>query len=283
MDKLDHFTRESLPIKVVRMGHHGPTALHCHDFYELVIVFDGEGIHRTETDEYRIRAGDTFLIKPGYGHEYFDTHDLSLVNILYQPERLNLPLYDLADAAGYHAFFELEPALRKRHGFRSVLHVSSETLEYLRGMTAMLEKVLEARQKGCLFAAAACMMQIMSCISHSFSQPSAPAQLDLFRLSETMSYIERHWQEEISLRELANKASMSPSTFYRMFMKTVGKSPVNYLIDLRLNKAAEMLVHSTVQVSAIASLTGFPDSNYFSRLFKRHSGITPRQYRAKFS
>lgn len=282
MKNVDHFPPGSLPIKVVPMGRHGPTRLHQHEFHELVIVWDGEGIHRNGEEEYRIRAGDIFLIKPGCGHEYFDTCKLSLVNILYQPERLNLPLFDLADTPGYHAFFELEPALRKQHGFRSRLHVSTETLEYLRGLTTMLEEELEDNRKGVLFAATACLMQIMSCICRSFSMPSAPAQFDLFRLSETMSYIERHWQEEISLPDLARKASMSPSTLYRMFVKTTGKSPGSYVISLRLNKASELLTSTTEPVSEIAVRAGFSDSNYFSRLFKRHTGMTPRQYRTRY-
>jgi len=276
------FPPGSLPIKIVPIGRQTSIAAHSHDFYELVIVFDGEGRHCTETETYRIRTGDVFLIKPGSAHRYDLTDGLSIVNLLYQPERLNLPLYDLADTPGYHAFFELEPALRQEHGFRSRLQVNGETLEYLRNLIARLAEELEGREKGCLFAAVAYLMQIISCISRSFSTPQMPAQLDLFRLSQTMSYIERNWNRELTLAELARLASMSSSTLYRMFMKTLGKSPMNYVIDVKVAKAATLLSSSTDSVSVIAAKAGFPDSNYFSRLFKHHMGITPRQYRERF-
>jgi len=277
-----YFPPGSLPIKIIPIAQQNAIAAHSHNFHELVIVCNGEGLHHTDTETYRIRTGDVFLLKPGAVHHYDVTDDLSIINILYQPERLNLPLYDLADTPGYHAFFELEPALRKQHGFKSRLQVNGETLEYLRNLVARMGEELESREKGCLFAAAAYMMQIISAISRSYSTPQIPAQLDLFRLSDIMSYIERNWNRDLTLEDLAKRASMSCSTLYRMFMKTIDKAPMNYIIEVKMNKAAALLSSSSLPIGEVAGKAGFADSNYFSRLFKRHMGITPRQYRVRF-
>ncbi|MDD5599654.1 MAG: AraC family transcriptional regulator, partial [Victivallaceae bacterium] len=110
---------------------------------------------------------------------------------------------------------------------------------------------------------------------------AVPEQIAILSLSEIISYIESNYQHAITVSALAKRASMSEVTFYRLFKKAFNMSPVNYLIAVRIARAQEMLENSRLSVSEIASRTGFTDSNYFSRAFKKLSGASPRLYRSR--
>ncbi len=272
----------SKPLKIVWMGPQEDNQPHQHDFLELVIVFNGEGIHVCENDRYRICAGDIFLLKPGISHYYSQTDDLELVNILYWPEALNLNLYDIGELPGYHAFFEFEPAMRRQHAFSGRMRLYGERLDYLRNLVTQLRDELSNQQNGGICMAVTYLMQIFVFIARNYSAMQNPTQMNLLRLGATLSYIRNNCTSNLTLAEIARKAAMSPASLNRIFMKSVGMSPVNYLIAQRIARAKSLLTESNSSISSISEHSGFGDSNYFSRIFKKHVGMTPRDYRRKF-
>ena len=274
-----YFHDNGLPIRVMLMDTQSKMKLHDHEFHELVVIFGGEGIHYTHNEKYRIGQGDVFLIKPGARHGYDNTNDLKLINILYLPEKIKLALYDLVNSPGYHAFFEVEPALRKQHGFKSRLHLSDTRLEYIRKLISSMGKELNSGKPEAMFMAISYFMQIIGFIARSYTKTEIPEQMDILALSEVISYIEANYQHSITIPDLAKKASMSEITLYRMFKKAFNMSPVNYIISVRIAKAQEMLNSGKLSISEIAWNTGFTDSNYFSRAFKKFTGASPRLYR----
>ena len=74
---------------------------------------------------------------------------------------------------------------------------------------------------------------------------------------------------------------MSPSSLIPAFKEITGSSPIEYLLHVRMNKAAEKLLSGKETVSEIAAACGFADSNYFSRQFRKHYHCSPLQYRAR--
>jgi len=207
MIKIRHFNDASLPVKIVRIDLQTPIELHNHDFHELVMVFNGEGIHFTKNNKYKISAGDVFLIKPGTSHGYKNTNGLELVNLLYLPEKLNLMLYDLADVPGYYAFFKLEPAMRRQHGFKSRLKLNSSKIIYLKQLIKYIEEELSLNKSGVLFTVTSYLMQIMVYISRSFTESEQPMQMDIIKLSNVLSYIEINYQHNITLAGLTRPYS----------------------------------------------------------------------------
>lgn len=279
MKKHLYFHENSMPIKILWMDQQNIEELHKHDFYELVIVFDGEGTHYIVNEKYHISQGDIFLIKPGIKHGYGNTKNLKIINLLYLPEQLKLSLYDLSNSPGYHAFFEVEPAMRKQHEFKSRLHLNSGKLEYIKKLVNSIDKELNFDKPDALFMAVSYFMQAIGFIARSYTKTEIPEQMDILYLSEVISYIEMNYQHNITIADLAQKASMSEITLYRMFKKAFNMSPINYIISVRITFAQEMLNNSTLSISEIAYASGFNDSNYFSKIFKKNKGVSPRQYR----
>lgn len=275
--KLDRFPLHVLHLEQSSIG------THHHAFHELVLVVSGEGRHVTATEEYAISAGDLFLIKPGNPHGYRVESGFSLYNILYYPELLKLPLFDLADEPGYRAFFELEPELRRQFGFRKHFRLGKSQLDEVELLVQRMDREIESDEPGHNYRAATLFMRLTERIAATFSNSTLYRENDeLFRLSELVSYLERHRTEPHTVAALAEKAAMSPATLNRAFRRAVGKSPLHYLNDLRVSGAEQLLLEKPeLPVAAVAAECGFDDSNYFSRLFKKRTGFTPRAFRQR--
>ena len=97
--------------------------------------------------------------------------------------------------------------------------------------------------------------------------------------ARALAYMTRHYAQPISIEALAQVACMSPSTLFATFKKQFGLSPLSYLNHYRLSLAAEKLSDSTLSVAEIALSVGMNDALYFSKLFKRAYGASPRAYR----
>lgn len=100
-------------------------------------------------------------------------------------------------------------------------------------------------------------------------------------VEDSIFYIEKHLGEPISLQEVAEHISIHPNYLSEMIRKKTGKSYVELLTDLRIKKALDYLLYASVSIKEIARLVGYNDSKYFTKIFKKHFGVTPTQYRRK--
>ena len=83
---------------------------HSHDFLELVVVTHGSGIHNFNGEQFRLAAGNIFVIMPGVTHSYLNEDDLELYSFLFFDEFLEPFRSDLERISGYHLLFSLEPS-----------------------------------------------------------------------------------------------------------------------------------------------------------------------------
>lgn len=99
------------------------------------------------------------------------------------------------------------------------------------------------------------------------------------RMNLFLHYINEHYSEDISLAQLAAGAQVSKSECLRCFRHSLQTTPMQYLNEIRLSKAAEMLKNTSLSIGEIASQTGFHQLSYFGRCFKQKMQCTPRAYR----
>ena len=99
------------------------------------------------------------------------------------------------------------------------------------------------------------------------------------RLQLMMQFIHDHFTAKITLEEIANAASVSKSEALHCFHAGIGTTPVAYLIQYRLNRAAGQLLSTTASVSSIAMESGMDNVGYFCRKFRQEYGMTPSEYR----
>jgi AraC-like DNA-binding protein len=100
------------------------------------------------------------------------------------------------------------------------------------------------------------------------------------RMAFIVKYMREHLTENISVDKLASKACMSTSNFYRSFKNTLGESPIDYLNAERIKFAKKLIQKTSLQFADIAYKSGFNNTSYFHRQFKKFEKITPNQYRS---
>jgi AraC family transcriptional regulator of adaptative response / methylphosphotriester-DNA alkyltransferase methyltransferase len=94
-------------------------------------------------------------------------------------------------------------------------------------------------------------------------------------------YIDNNYSTPLTLETLADACHGSPYHLHRTFKKVTGITPVDYIQQKRMAKAAEYLIHTERVVADIASLVGLPNTSYFITLFKKKMGLTPIQFRQR--
>lgn len=98
-------------------------------------------------------------------------------------------------------------------------------------------------------------------------------------IRKAREYIDGNYSdEEISLRTVANEINLSHTYFSALFKKETGMKFIDYLTEVRVEKAKELLCRTSMQVSEIAYMVGFRDYRYFGQIFKKHTGKTPREF-----
>lgn len=98
-------------------------------------------------------------------------------------------------------------------------------------------------------------------------------------LDRTLDYMSRNLDKPLSLQDLADHAGLSRSHFSRCFKEQTGFSPIDYLINLKVQHAAMLLTFTDQPVRAVGNAVGYGDPYYFSRVFKKVLGVSPAQFR----
>lgn len=275
----DWFHTDGFPLAVERRDPQEPFGLHDHDFSEVVFITGGTGTHVSGKVSWPLSTGDIFVVGGKRAHEYRDVEKLKLINILFQPGKLRMELQDLTSLPGYHALFSLEPLWRQQ--FKSRLHLPPKDLAHVVGLIDQMDDELQQRRNGFGFLCTSLFMQIVVFLSRSYTQERNPDSQALLRIAEAISHLETHYNEEVEPGTLAKIAHMSERSFFRIFQSAMGLSPMAYLLQLRINRAASLLRTSALSITEIAYEVGFNDSNYFTRQFKKYFEMSPRQYRQK--
>lgn len=99
------------------------------------------------------------------------------------------------------------------------------------------------------------------------------------RIRYMLSFINQHYRDRISLKELAESASVSEREASRCFVKNVGKTPFDYLAEYRADRSRELLSGTDMPITDVALETGFSDSSYYGKIFRKYFNMTPKQYR----
>ncbi len=96
------------------------------------------------------------------------------------------------------------------------------------------------------------------------------------------TYIQEHYSNDISLDEVSREVNISPYYFSKLFKEEAGENFIEYLTNVRIGKAKEMLENPVLSIKEVSILSGYADPNYFSRIFKKQTDMTPSEYKARY-
>ncbi len=279
LKKEEWFHADGFPLSVERRDPQEPFGIHAHEFSEIVITTGGHGMHVTGEDSWPLSTGDVFVIGGSRPHDYLNMDRLRLINVLFDPDALQMQECDLSSMPGYHALFNLEPAWRKRHQFQSRLRISVSEMDETNRIVDQLERELRKREAGFRFLATSLFMQLVGHLSRCYGRSKNADSMTLLRIATTIAHLETNYREPVTLEELVEISKMSRRSYLRAFEAAMGCTPIAHLIHLRITRATEMLRTTDASITDIAYDVGFNDGNYFSRQFRQAIGMTPRAYR----
>ncbi len=228
-----------------------------HDF-DLWFLIDGKGRLTFDGREYELRGGDCFLFRPGMTLYADNDHDEPLI-VIYT----HFDVIDVQENVVKPEDMPL-PAL-----YRKI----SDPVFFVNILHRMLDCFYRSDKDGAGNWLTAALLEV----SHLDTNDS---QLNAFsRVSEYIrklyTRINEHPEKDYSLRKLAAQAGYSPEHFSRLFKQHTGSSFRESITRSRINQAGYLLSSTAYSISQIAGIVGCPDIFMFSKLFKKHTGISP--------
>lgn len=254
---------------------------HKHDHIELVIVHGGTAQHYFEGKEYPISAGDIFCILGKQQHYYHEMNNLQLINVMYDPKRLNLPLDSLRKIPGYNAMFALEPNYRKQHHFSSRLTLYQTDLARVINMVESMYTELHGCETGYEAYLIGSLIRLIVFLSRHYGEHPGKEAEALLRIGNVLGAMEEDPAQAWTLNEIAKLAQLSPSNLIRVFRLATDMPPMEYLIRLRIRQSMELLAGTSMSITEIAFEVGFNDSNYFARQFRRINNMSASEFRKR--
>lgn len=252
--------------------------LHRHDFHELVIVLTGSAQHTLNGSRSMIAAGDVFLVRGKTEHAYTETQNLSYIDIYFDPQRLHLPMSGIGSLPGYHALFRIEPRVRQNNRTGAGLRLSAPALADACLFASQLERELADSLPGHRFIAAALLLRLIRFLSLHYAESETSNARQWLTLGKVLTHIDRHFAEDLAVGQLARLAGLSERTLARLFHRVMGQPPMDYVIRVRIDRARKLLA-AGARVTETAFACGFNDSAYFSRQFRKVTGMTPLVFR----
>lgn len=255
---------------------------HWHSELEILYVVNHKAIFYIDSTQVVLEQGQAAIVNAGSLHAgYFaDKKDVEFYGILIDPSMLSFPEEDSCQI-NY-----IGPLQRHMTMFPCIITGDKpHEAEMLRHIVKMIEAI-RSKREGYELAVKACVYQILyECLANGgmkVTEGARPngASRKMRQFKVVLAYMEEHYQEKWPVETLASLIDMSVDHFYKFFKSFAGMSPIEYVNDLRIQKAKLMLVKDrSKSVTEIALLTGFYDASYFSKQFKRFAGCTPLEYK----
>jgi AraC-like DNA-binding protein len=270
------------PLLVYPVEEHRPIASHRHGrFAELAIITDGSARHQSEAGWEPISKGDVLAIPVGRSHGYGDCEHMSLINILFDPHEMALPLNWQSQIPGYDSAFAFHEQSSAAARLVSRFRLSEQGLARAVQLCARIHDETVEQRGGYQAAAKGLFCVLLAELCRHEGTSESPVSEAMIRLSDLLGWLNRNYGRQISTAVMADYAHMSRSTLERHFREAFGKPPREFLIELRLRKAAELLHFTDADVGEVAAQVGLSDPSHFARLFRKHRGVSPSEYRKR--
>ena len=234
------------------------TAPNISDPYLIRIVRSGIGFMRQADLFFLLRPGAVLIIRPG---------EEKTVKMLEEAVFLDFRL--TAETAALMR--ENAPAFKNR----DVRIVEAETLEKLEQLARDCQEEVQLHRPGSQLAVLEKQLAAERLIFQNGFDPGKAEE----KIARSLCFIAENYIRDVTLNDLAGPLGMSISYYRRIFRQLLGNSPIDCLLDYRLLQAEKRLADSDDPIARVALESGFNDPNYFSRLFTRRKGMSPRQWR----
>lgn len=245
--------------------------LHSHPFSELFYVVNGQGTFIAEDTEFPVKKNDMVIINPHVRHTEKSLPGAPLDYIVLGIEGLSFAFEKIAAARSGES-------AQAPSGTVSKYNVSKTNV--CTCLNLMLEEV--SRQEEDYETVCQNLLEVLLISmlrSGSLSVVPDNSRLLNRECTQIKNYLDANYSETITLDSLAALTHMNKYYLAHTFTKYVGLSPINYLLQKRIQEGKSLLESTSYSIAQISDLLGFSSQSYFSQAFRKATGMTPMQYR----
>ena len=244
------------------------STLHTHPFTELFYVVDGKGEFNIQSQRFPVKPNDFVIINPQVEHTELSSPDEPL-------EYIVLGIRGLS-------FSNLTPVSEGGHPF-SFFNLRDEQKDILRYLNAMVQEATSQQMSYELVCHNLLEILLIKILRHQHFDLEVGKQSKATKdISFIKHYLETYYHESIQLEDLASMTHLSRFYISHSFKKEIGMSPMEYLIDIRIKESKILLRTTNYSISQVADIVGFTTPTYFSKQFRKSTGISPTDYREQF-
>ncbi len=229
------------------------------DEYILIYCMKGEGIIELGREKYYLHENEAFCIPSRTGHVYYAVKDNPWTILWVHFKGEDVGLYPL-------------------DGRKVIRFLSQNALNRIQSLFELLFWVLDRNYTlGNFIYVSQVLQLILSEIYYREKGQEIPAQNK--HVTNVIRYMYKNIDKELTLADISEEFQLSKSYLSAIFKSYTKKSPIEFFLELKMNEACKYLRSSDVYIYEVANMLGYSDQYYFSRIFKKIVGVSPKEYR----
>lgn len=250
---------------------------HMHEFIEIVYIVSGTGTHFVNSSEYNVKPGSCVIATTGDVHSF--SGNISYYNVFFLPGFMETNI--VSDNSAFpilalSAFSDLQSTVSEKN---ALINFSEGQQEKIVGILSSLFEEYNGNTSGRETAVQCYAMLFLNEIYRMLTLGEKSDLESEFTMPEILEYINTHYNEKLTLSELAQRCYYHPKYFSRIFKKFYGTTVSGYIQELRLKRGKYLLANTDMPVDAVAREIGYSDNILFYKYFKKAFGVSPGEYR----
>jgi AraC-like DNA-binding protein len=238
------------------------------DTYLLHYIKTGEGTYRIKDREYKVNAGESFILFPGESSYYCadPINPWEYYWVAFDGDLVEecLKLSNLSPDAPIHRHIhvtELEQIFNQlfEQARQNTTHSEISSIGWMHQILALISKESH-------------LNRIKATVKESNPKE--------YYVNKAISYIKANYSmHNLPVEDIAKYLNLDRSYFTKIFTQILNQSPHQFILDYRIEKASRLLTHTNLSIKSIANAVGFEDIIYFTKVFKKHRGYSPSTFR----
>jgi len=269
--KFERFIQPDFPIYAsVQSGRRELVLNHHHSSAELMQVLEGSVQLLIGTTYTECKKGDIVFLPPSVAHEVISqTRDAVIRGVVFE--------FSIIDITGLHLdFYEL---FRRSQGLQYVLTPEHSSHRAVQDSLDCIFEIYGNFSVGSKIRLISNLLLVMSELIQSFQLEISVHDKNYRKLRQVLDYVDLHFAEKIQISELSEIIHVCDDRLIRLFKEVTGETPIEYIMNLRMEAAIKLLSATELSVAEIADQTGFGSATYMTRVFKQKLNTTPGKYR----
>lgn len=283
----DQLSRD-FPFKIIRYTSNAlKQPLHIHEYIQIAYVLRGVCNHQLRGKSLTVSRGDIFIISPGIEHSLsaIEDKEYEIVLLDFMPFLVSEQLQPFSETI--HPFLQQSEVEVTSSLHQPWLHISKNKQMLVEQLLQDTQDEFEYREVGYEYSVRINLIKLLILIDREYRKTMRkpkrqPALADQHPVDEVKRYIYHNFSQDIPLEHGALIANMSPAYFSHMFKKETGQTFVDFINEVRIEQAMELIRRDTHTITQIGFQVGFHHLSHFIRTFKKRTGITPTEYKKTF-